>query len=66
MSLQNIIFTDVLPEGTTFISGTLTNDSGTQQIEIQLRDSNWKYKSRSTANITINVCNKHSKYKSNF
>lgn len=29
---QNIIFTDVLPEGTTFISGTLTNDSGTQQI----------------------------------
>ncbi|PHG66194.1 DUF7507 domain-containing protein [Bacillus toyonensis] len=29
---QNIIFTDTLPDGTTFISGTLTNDSGTQQI----------------------------------
>ncbi|HDR8504343.1 TPA: DUF11 domain-containing protein, partial [Bacillus cereus] len=29
---QNIIFTDILPDGTTFISGTLTNDSGTQQI----------------------------------
>ena len=25
------------------------------KLEIQLRDSNWKYKSRSTANITINV-----------
>ncbi len=29
---QNIIFTDILPDGTAFISGTLTNDSGTQQI----------------------------------
>ena len=29
---QNIIFTDILPDGTTFISGTLVNDSGTQQI----------------------------------
>lgn len=29
---QKIIFTDTLPDGTTFISGTLTNDSGTQQI----------------------------------
>ncbi|MCC2472161.1 DUF11 domain-containing protein [Bacillus pacificus] len=29
---QNIIFTDILPNGTTFISGTLVNDSGTQQI----------------------------------
>ncbi|WP_395761401.1 DUF7507 domain-containing protein [Bacillus sp. 3G2] len=29
---QNIIFTDLLPDGTTFISGTLVNDSGAQQI----------------------------------
>ncbi|RAN71252.1 DUF11 domain-containing protein [Bacillus sp. SRB_331] len=29
---QNIIFTDILPDGTTFISGTLVNDSGAQQI----------------------------------
>ncbi|MCU5375654.1 cell surface protein [Bacillus cereus] len=29
---QNIIFTDILPDGTTFTSGTLVNDSGTQQI----------------------------------
>ncbi|HHB2014004.1 TPA: hypothetical protein ACOQ5J_006218, partial [Bacillus cereus] len=53
---QNIIFTDVLPEGTTFISGTLTNDSGTQQIGnpatgIQIGNIN----PGSTANITINV-----------
>ena len=32
MSLHKIIFTDTLPDGTTFIFGTLTNDSGTQQI----------------------------------
>ena len=29
---QNVIFTDILPEGTTFISGTLINELGTQQI----------------------------------
>ncbi|MEC1980268.1 cell surface protein [Bacillus cereus] len=53
---QNIIFTDVLPEGTTFISGSLTNDSGTQQIGnpatgIQIGNIN----PGSTANITINA-----------
>ncbi|SCC13493.1 DUF7507 domain-containing protein [Bacillus wiedmannii] len=29
---QNILFTDILPDGTTFISGTLVNDSSAQQI----------------------------------
>ncbi|PFY99319.1 DUF7507 domain-containing protein [Bacillus wiedmannii] len=53
---QNIIFTDILPDGTTFISGTLTNDSGTQQIGnpgngIQIGNIN----PGSTATITINV-----------
>ncbi len=53
---QNIIFTDTLPDGTTFISGTLTNDSGTQQIGnpangIQIGNIN----PVSTATITINV-----------
>lgn len=53
---QNIIFTDILPEGTTFISGTLTNDSGTQQIGnpasgIQIGNIN----PGSTVAITINV-----------
>ncbi|PFI22784.1 DUF7507 domain-containing protein [Bacillus cereus] len=53
---QNIIFTDTLPDGTTFISGTLTNDSGTQQIGnpasgIQIGNIN----PGSTATITINV-----------
>ncbi|EEM78404.1 Cell surface protein [Bacillus thuringiensis serovar pondicheriensis BGSC 4BA1] len=53
---QNIIFTDVLPEGTTFISGTLTNDSGTQQIGnpatgIQIGNIN----PGSTATIVINA-----------
>ncbi|MEK4932240.1 MULTISPECIES: DUF7507 domain-containing protein [Bacillus] len=53
---QNIIFTDTLPDGTTFISGTLTSDSGTQQIGnpangIQIGNIN----PGSTATITINV-----------
>ncbi|QWU44445.1 DUF11 domain-containing protein [Bacillus sp. NP247] len=53
---QNIIFTDILPNGTTFISGTLINDSGTQQIGnpasgIQIGNIN----PGSTATITINV-----------
>lgn len=53
---QNIIFTDILPEGTTFISGTLTNDSGTQQIgnpasRIQIGNIN----PSGTAVITLNV-----------
>ncbi|MGG1147351.1 DUF7507 domain-containing protein [Bacillus wiedmannii] len=53
---QNIIFTDILPEGTTFISGTLTNDSGTQQIGnpangIQIENIN----PSGTAVITLNV-----------
>ncbi|WP_305454945.1 DUF11 domain-containing protein [Bacillus mycoides] len=53
---QNIIFTDILPDGTTFISGTLTSDSGTQQIGnpasgIQIGNIN----PGSTATITINV-----------
>lgn len=53
---QNIIFTDILPEGTTFISGTLTNDSGTQQIGspasgIQIGNIN----PSGTAVITLNV-----------
>ncbi|MGN4714712.1 cell surface protein [Bacillus cereus group sp. MYBK226-2] len=53
---QNIIFTDILPEGITFISGTLTNDSGTQQIGnpasgIQIGNIN----PGSTVAITINV-----------
>ncbi|BBK94454.1 hypothetical protein BAPCR_00470 [Bacillus anthracis] len=53
---QNIIFTDVLPEGITFISGTLTNDSGTQQIGnpatgIQIGNIN----PGSTATIVINA-----------
>lgn len=29
---QNVLFTDILPEGTSFISGTLIKDSSTQQI----------------------------------
>lgn len=53
---QNIIFTDTLPDGTTFISGTLTNDSGTQQIGnpangIQIGNIN----PNRTAVITLNV-----------
>ncbi|EJP95938.1 DUF7507 domain-containing protein [Bacillus cereus] len=53
---QNIIFTDILPDGTTFISGTLINDSGTQQIGnpangIQIGNIN----PGGTATITINV-----------
>ncbi|MEG7923964.1 DUF11 domain-containing protein [Bacillus cereus] len=53
---QNIIFTDILPDGTTFISGTLTNDSGTQQIGnpangIQIGNIN----PNGTAVITLNV-----------
>ncbi|HDR8192883.1 TPA: DUF11 domain-containing protein [Bacillus thuringiensis] len=53
---QNIIFTDTLPNGTTFISGTLTNDSGTQQIGnpsngIQIGNIN----PSGTAIITLNV-----------
>lgn len=53
---QNIIFTDILPDGTTFISGTLVNDSGSQQIGnpatgIQIGNIN----PGSTATITINV-----------
>ncbi|QWH11375.1 DUF11 domain-containing protein [Bacillus mycoides] len=53
---QNIIFTDTLPDGTTFISGTLTSDSGTQQIGnpasgIQIGNIN----PGGTATITINV-----------
>ncbi|PFL21912.1 cell surface protein [Bacillus cereus] len=53
---QNIIFTDILPDGTTFISGTLTNDSGTQQIGnpasvIQIGNIN----PSGTAVITINA-----------
>ncbi|MGH0726149.1 cell surface protein, partial [Bacillus cereus] len=53
---QNIIFTDILPDGTTFISGTLTNDSGTQQIGnpangIQIENIN----PNGTAVITLNV-----------
>ncbi|MES5926006.1 DUF11 domain-containing protein [Bacillus cereus group sp. MG9] len=53
---QNIIFTDILPDGTTFISGTLVNDSGAQQIGnpangIQIGNIN----PGSTIAITINV-----------
>ncbi|PGS38816.1 cell surface protein [Bacillus cereus] len=53
---QNIIFTDILPDGTTYISGTLTNDSGTQQIGnpasgIQIGNIN----PSGTAVITINA-----------
>ncbi|MDA1597711.1 cell surface protein, partial [Bacillus cereus group sp. TH217LC] len=53
---QNIIFKDILPDGTTFISGTLTNDSGTQQIGnpangIQIGNIN----PNGTAVITLNV-----------
>lgn len=53
---QNIIFTDTLPDGTTFISGTLTSDSGTQQIGnpasgIQIGNIN----PGGTVTITINV-----------
>ncbi|WP_002149255.1 DUF11 domain-containing protein [Bacillus cereus] len=53
---QNIIFTDTLPDGTTFISGTLTSDSGTQQIGnpasgIQIGNIS----PGGTATITINV-----------
>lgn len=53
---QNIIFTDILPDGTTFISGTLTNDSGTQRIGnpangIQIENIN----PNGTAVITLNV-----------
>ncbi|MFJ7447370.1 cell surface protein [Bacillus thuringiensis] len=53
---QNIIFTDILPDGTTFISGTLTNDSGTQQIGnpasgIQIGNIN----PNGTAVISLNV-----------
>ncbi|EJQ05566.1 DUF11 domain-containing protein [Bacillus cereus] len=53
---QNIIFTDTLPDGTTFISGTFTNDSGTQQIGnpangIQIGNIN----PNGTAVITLNV-----------
>ncbi|MDM8363612.1 DUF7507 domain-containing protein [Bacillus thuringiensis] len=53
---QNIIFTDILPDGTTFISGALTNDSGTQQIGnpangIQIGNIN----PSGTAVITLNV-----------
>ncbi|MED0996910.1 cell surface protein [Bacillus mobilis] len=53
---QNIIFTDILPDGTTFISGTLVNDSGTQQIGnpasgIQIGNIN----PSGTAVITINA-----------
>ena len=53
---QKIIFTDTLPDGTTFISGTLTNDSGTQQIGnpangIQIGNIN----PNGTAVITLNV-----------
>lgn len=53
---QNIIFTDILPDGTTFISGTLTSDSGTQQIGnpasgIQIENIN----PGGTAIITLNV-----------
>ncbi|MBJ8103255.1 MULTISPECIES: beta strand repeat-containing protein [Bacillus cereus group] len=53
---QNIIFTDILPDGTTFISGNLVNDSGAQQIGnpangIQIGNIN----PGSTVSITINV-----------
>ncbi|HDR7795235.1 TPA: DUF11 domain-containing protein [Bacillus luti] len=53
---QNIIFTDILPDGTTFISGTLTNNFGTQQIGnpaggIQIGNIN----PGDTATMTINV-----------
>ncbi|MED2038967.1 cell surface protein [Bacillus wiedmannii] len=53
---QNVIFTDILPEGTTFISGTLINELGTQQIGnpangIQVGNIN----PGSTIAITINV-----------
>ncbi|OFD97383.1 hypothetical protein BWGOE13_16650 [Bacillus mycoides] len=53
---QNIIFTDTLPDETTFISGTLTSDSGTQQIGnpasgIQIGNIN----PGGTVTITINV-----------
>ncbi|CAM4041100.1 cell surface protein [Bacillus wiedmannii] len=53
---QNILFTDILPDGTTFISGTLVNDSGAQQIGnpangIQVGNIN----PGSTIAITINV-----------
>ena len=53
---QNIIFTDILPEGTTFLSGTLTNNSGTQQIGspangIQIENIN----PSETTIITLNV-----------
>ncbi|MGH0423863.1 cell surface protein [Bacillus pretiosus] len=53
---QNILFTDILPDGTTFISGTLVNDSGAQQIGnpangIQIGNIN----PGSTIAITINV-----------
>ena len=53
---QNVIFTDILPEGTTFISGTLINELGTQQIGnpangIQIGNIN----PGSTVAITINV-----------
>ena len=51
---QNIIFTDILPDGTTFISGTLTNDSGTQQSEIQ-RIQIGNINPNGTAVITLNV-----------
>ncbi|MCR9019237.1 cell surface protein, partial [Bacillus paranthracis] len=53
---QNVIFTDILPEGTTFISGTLINELGTQQIGnsangIQIGNIN----PGSTVAITINA-----------
>ncbi|MGG1845873.1 DUF11 domain-containing protein [Bacillus wiedmannii] len=53
---QNILFTDILPDGTTFISGTLVNDSGAQQIGnpangIQIENIN----PSGTAVITLNV-----------
>ena len=53
---QNILFTDILPDGSTFISGTLVNDSGAQQIGnpangIQVGNIN----PGSTIAITINV-----------
>ncbi len=44
---QNILFTDILPDGTTFISGTLVNDSSAQQIG--------NITPGSTVAITINV-----------
>ena len=53
---QNIIFTDNLPEGTTFISGTLVKSSGAQQIGNPANGiTDWKYKPKGTVTITMNA-----------